>query len=170
MKFVGREDELVRFNGVLKKNGFRIISVSGPGGIGKTSLIRKVRQGLLEKNDSIIISLEGPDPTLQITSTEILVRSLPKSVLFPFEKPSKCFKKTGRISNKLWSLNNIHRRRLSRLDADPKTKELLGKFLSAGSLEIDLVTAAPKLAIDSEKLVELMAAFNGVTSEEVESL
>lgn len=55
--FVNRDEELARIGGAIEADGFQIVNIQGEGGIGKTSLLRKVSRDYSKRSDLSVTSI-----------------------------------------------------------------------------------------------------------------
>jgi DNA-binding SARP family transcriptional activator/predicted ATPase len=160
MPFLGREDELAKIAELLASADCRLLTLMGPGGVGKTRLSINAAHMVVDRfRDGVrFLSLRGMKPSDPIETTELLIASLADTVGYTFSaqrSPRELL--LGHLADKeyLFVLDNFEPLLSPRLDIRAHTEKLLLDILNQCPQVKLLVTSRERLNINSEWLLEV---------------
>jgi predicted ATPase len=144
-RFIGREREKSIVRDLLTAGGARLVTLVGPGGIGKTRLALEVGSGLVGKFDGVVmVALE------EVSSADLVVSSIASSLGVP-ESPGQSL---------LDLVTNYLRARKMLLIVDNfehvvAAAGVLGHLITQTDQVMLLVTSRERLRLSGERLVEV---------------
>lgn len=151
--FLGRQEELDKICQMMREDPFRLLTVTGPGGIGKTRLAIEVSSCLLESNregcrDGVFFV-----PLVTVSDSASLVPSLAQAIGLSFyqgkEKPDEQLVQYLRQRRMLLVLDNFEHL----IDGD--SIRTLAEILAAAPAVKMLVTSRTRLNIQGEHVLPL---------------
>lgn len=160
MPFLGREDELTSIAELLAKPECHLLTLVGPGGVGKTRLsIRAARLQVENFQDGVrFLSLRGMKAADPIETIELLIAAMADAVGYTFSaKRSPRELLIGHLADKeiLLLLDNFEPLLSSRFGMRKHTERLLLDILERCSAVRILVTSRERIDISSEFLLEV---------------
>ncbi|WKZ41249.1 MAG: BTAD domain-containing putative transcriptional regulator [Anaerolineales bacterium] len=158
--FLGREAELAQIGGLLGKPECRILTLVGPGGVGKTRLsIRAARMQVERFQDGVrFLSLRGMKPADPIETTELLIAAIADAVGYTFSaqrSPRELLLKHLADKETLFVLDNFEPLLAARLGIREHTESLLLDILKECPAVKLLATSRERINLPSEWLVEV---------------
>jgi len=158
--FLGREAELAQIGGLLGKPECRILTLVGPGGVGKTRLsIRAARMQVERFQDGVrFLSLRGMKPADPIETTELLIAAIADVVGYTFSaqrSPRELLLKHLSDKEILFVLDNFEPLLAARLGIREHAESLLLDILKECPAVKLLVTSRERINLPSEWLVEV---------------
>lgn len=158
--FLGREAELAQIGGLIGKPECRILTLVGPGGVGKTRLsIRAARAQVDKFRDGVrFLSLRGMKPADPIETTELLIAAIADAVGYTFSaqrSPRELLLKHLADKETLFVLDNFEPLLAARLGIREHTEGLLMAILKECPAVKLLVTSRERINLPSEWLVEV---------------
>lgn len=160
MPFLGREDELARIAELLASADCRLLTLAGPGGVGKTRLsINAARMCVDRFRDGVrFLSLRGMKPSDPIETTELLIAALADVVGYTFaaqRSPRELLLAHLADKEYLFVLDNFEPLLTTRLDIRAHTEKLLLDVLNECPQVKLLITSRERLSIPPEWLLEV---------------
>lgn len=158
--FVGREAELAQIDRLLANPDCRLLTLVGPGGIGKTRLALTAAQGQLKNfhNNVYFVSLQGINPAGASEAVELLIAGIAGALAYTFSAPRAAHDLLlDYLANKelLLLLDNFEAFLSPRLQArEAITGLLLDMLQQAPGVKL-LVTSRERLNLSPEWLVEV---------------
>jgi DNA-binding SARP family transcriptional activator/predicted ATPase len=160
MPFLGREAEIANIADLLAKPECRILTLVGPGGVGKTRLsITAARIQVENFRDGVrFLSLRGMKPADPIETTELLIAAIADVVGYTFSaqrSPRELLLKHLGDKETLFVLDNFEPLLSPRLGIREQTEALLTDILNQCANVKLLVTSRERLSLGSEWLLEV---------------